>query len=145
MTVYAYFDAEPLPVAPAITVAAQHSHNQFSVGEGQHDRAMAMRRGSFLDQLTGRRANGGGGSVVGSRGSLRRQLVRILSNDRKDSPASPIPPVEGSQVGGGASPVVPQAPTTTTTLGKLVVVVADNGPGISAENQKRLFKEVHRC
>ena len=30
----------------------------------------------------------------------------------------------------------------TSTHGKLVVVVIDNGPGISPENQKRLFKEI---
>ena len=49
-----------------------------------------------------------------------------------------MPPMEGQQDGS----VSPRTPAIATTLGKLVVVVADNGPGISAENQKRLFKEV---
>ena len=125
VTVYVYFDPEPLPLAHG-SVAAQHTA-QFSI-EGQRDRA--MRRGSFLDHFTGRGSNGGNVGVV-RRHSLQN-LVRVLS-DR-----SPMPPMEGQQDGS----VSPRTPAIATTLGKLVVVVADNGPGISAENQKRLFKEV---
>ena len=113
VTVYAYFDAEPLPVTLPIGVT-----QQFSSVDGR-------------------------GSMIDARNSLQRRVVSILSLDRKDSVSSPVPPFEGAQANGGiiSPPAVP-ATTTTTTLGKLVVVVTDNGPGISAENQKKLFKEV---
>ena len=128
MTVYAYFDSEPIPVTSS--VAAQHTI-QLSVVEG---RDKDKKRGSFLDWT-----DRGGGSVVGARGALRRSMVRMLSNERMRSVNSPVPPNEGAQ--DSITPPLP-VPATTTKLGKLVVVVTDNGPGISAENQKRLFKEV---
>ena len=126
MTVYAYFDSEPIPVTAS--VAAQNT-TQLSVVEG---RDKDKKRGSFLDWT-----DRGGGSVVGARSALRRSMVRMLSNERMRSVNSPVPPNEGAQ-----DSITPPVPATTTKLGKLVVVVTDNGPGISAENQKRLFKEV---
>ena len=141
VTIYAYFDAEPLPVNPtnAAAVAAQQT-TQFSVAEGQH--GLPRRRSSLFDQFAGNGANGS--NVAGPRSSLRQKLVHVLS-DRSGAQSPPVSPRDGQQQDGGASlpSSVPQPPATTTTLGKLVVVVADNGPGISAENQKRLFKEVH--
>ena len=125
MTVYAYFDTT--------AVVAQHSA-QFSLTE---DRDRNKRRGSFLDWT-----DRGGGSVVGVRSALRRSMVRMLSNQRIGSVNSPVPPNEGAPA--NITQPLPVPASTTTKHGKLVVVVMDNGPGISAENQKRLFKEVHR-
>ena len=80
--------------------------------------------------------------VRGSIGSISHTLRRRLH--------SPITSQQGSVVahpdGGDASHASPNPPTPAPTVaGKLVVVVLDHGPGISAENQKRLFKEVLRC
>ena len=127
VTVYVYFDPEPLPVDSATAVIAAQHTAQFSLTEGRRGRAM-------------KRGSSGNGTVTGA---LREKLVRVLS-DRNGLLSSPVPPMEGQQDVGGSllSSMPQQASATTTTLGKLVVVVADNGPGISAENQKRLFKEV---
>ena len=136
MTVYAYFDNEPLPVTAATAAsAAQNNNKQFLAAEGG-DRN--KRRGSFLSQWAGSSV----GNVLSVRNTLRQQLVRVMSSNKNESVSTPAHPIGGAQV--GASTTVSHTPATTTTQGKLVVVVTDNGPGISAENQKRLFKEVHR-
>ena len=135
MTIYAYFDSEPLPVAAATA-------QKFPVGaEGQDKNAGAGRRNSLLSIMGGQWAGRSVGSAAVVAGdTLRQKMVHILSN-RNNSMSNPSVPFEGTQDRVVTS--VPQAPVITTTHGKLVVVVTDNGPGIIVENQKRLFKEVH--
>ena len=71
-------------------------------------------------------------AAVSAAGSSVRGLSRIFS-DHILSQFSP----DGGSV---ATPPHPNSPPSI--FGRLVVSVTDNGPGISAENQKRLFKEV---
>ena len=68
-------------------------------------------------------------------GGLRRSLSMMFSK-RHSHAGSPHAPDDASV----ATP--PTAIEPVAKLGRLVVTVTDTGPGISAENQKRLFKEV---
>ena len=69
-------------------------------------------------------------------GGLRRSLSMMFSK-RHSHAGSPHAPADDASV---ATP--PTAIEPVAKLGRLVVTVTDTGPGISAENQKRLFKEV---
>ena len=140
MTVYAYFDSDPLPMtaATAAATAAQNNQQLQSV-QGQQGDNNHPRRKSSLSNWTG---NGAGKVVVVASDTLRQTMMRAMS---KRSVNTPVPPNLERTTLNGKTPSDPPAPATTTTFGKLVVVVTDNGPGISPENQKRLFKEVISC
>ena len=142
MTVYAYFDTEPLPLtATTASAAAQNNNDNNKQHHAAENYDRNKKRGSVLSHLTGSSV----GNVMSAGATFRQKMARAMSNNKVDLSSIPsVPPVEGAQVRASMTGSQAPATSTTTTQGKLVVVVIDNGPGISAENQKRLFKEV-RC
>ena len=138
MTVYAYFDSEPLPLPATTASAAAQNNNNNNQLHAMEGRDKNKKGGSVLSSWTGNSV----GNVVSAGTTFRQKMARALSNNIIISLTSPVTPTDGAKV--SVPMTASQAPATTTTLGKLVVVVTDDGAGISAENQQRLFKEV-RC